>query len=262
MLRFTFTSRELKPKLRRFLNLNNKPVRAKAFNAGVQTVIVTIPGNFAWGFVVGLGMINLGLTIFQSSAFNVLVYSGSAQMVAMPLMSAGVSLSLVFFATFMACIRFVLYSAAMAPALHHLPLPMRLLISALSIDAAIGLFLTRHAQSIADKKIFAHRITYLFGMNLLIWCAWSSGVFAGIFAAGALPTSAKFSYLGIVALLGITVAMMRSKATIACAVASAIVATLTQEWPYKLGLLCAITVGIAVGYSLENKSNTSLGSAK
>ncbi len=245
--------------MRRFLNLKNKPVRAKAFNAGVQTVIATIPGNFAWGFVVGLGMINLGLSVFQSSAFNVLVYSGSAQMVAMPLMAAGVSLSLVFFATFMACIRFVLYSAAMAPALHHLPLSTRLFVSAFSIDAAIGLFLTRRAQSIKGERIFAHRITYLLGMNLLIWSAWSSGVFAGIFAAGALPTSAKFSYLGIVALLGITVAMMRSKAAIACAVASTVVATLAQEWPYKLGLLCAIVVGIAVGYSLETKPKSPLG---
>jgi predicted branched-subunit amino acid permease len=240
--------------LRRFLNLNNKPIRAKAFKLGVQTVVATVPGNFAWGFVVGLGMINLGLSVFQSSAFNVLVYSGSAQMVAMPLMAAGVGLSLVFFTSFMACIRFVLYSAAMAPALHHLPLRKRLFVSAFSIDAAIGLFLTRRAQSIKDERIFAHRITFLLGMNLLIWTAWSSGVFAGIFAAGALPTSAKFSYLGIVALLGITVAMMRTKASIACAVASALVATLAQEWPYKLGLLCAILVGIAVGFSLEQKS--------
>jgi predicted branched-subunit amino acid permease len=247
--------------LRRFLNLKNKPLRAKAFKAGIQTVFATIPGNFAWGFVVGLGMINLGLSVFQSSAFNVLVYSGSAQMVAMPLMAAGVSLSLVFFATFMACIRFVLYSAAMAPALHHLPLPKRLFVSALSIDAAIGLFLARRAQSIRGEQTFPHRITFLLGMNLLIWSAWSSGVFAGIFAAGALPTSAKFSYLGIVALLGITVAMMRSKASVACAIASALVATLTQEWPYKLGLLCAILIGIAVGYSLEQKTQPVAGAA-
>ncbi len=239
--------------MRRFLNLNNKPARAKAFKAGVQTVIATIPGNFAWGFVVGLGMINLGLSVVQSSAFNVLVYSGSAQMVAMPLMAAGVSVSLVLLASFMACIRFVLYSAAMAPALHHLPLPKRLFVSAISIDAAIGLFLAIRAQSVNGERIFAHRVTFLLGMNLLIWSAWTTGVFAGIFAAGALPASAKFSYLGVVALLGITVAMMRSKAALSCAIASALVATWAQHWPFKLGLLCAILVGVATGFSIDQR---------
>jgi predicted branched-subunit amino acid permease len=248
--------------LHNYFNFNNKPARAQAFKAGIQTMIATIPGNFAWGLVVGLGMINLGLTVFQSSAFNVLVYSGSAQMVAMPLMAAGASITLVFIASFMACIRFVLYSAAMAPALHHLPLPKRLFISALSIDAAIGLFLAHRAQSIKDGKIFSHRVTFLLGMNLLIWSAWSSGVFAGIFAASALPASAKFSYLGIVALLGITVAMMRSKAALACAVASGLVAIMAQGWPYKLGLLFAILVGVAVGFSIDQKLSKPTGAAK
>jgi predicted branched-subunit amino acid permease len=226
-----------------------KSIRKHHFKEGVNTVLVTVPGNFAWGFVVGLGMINLGLSVLQSSAFNVLVYSGSAQMVAMPLMAVQASLSLVFLASFMACIRFVLYSAAMAPALHHLPLKQRLFVSAFSIDAAIGLFLSRRAQSISGELGFPHRISFLMGMNALIWSAWTSGVFAGIFAAGLLPSSAKFSYLGVVALFGIAVGMIRTKAAVVCAIASAIVAVLANGWAYQLGLLTAIIVGVATGFA-------------
>jgi predicted branched-subunit amino acid permease len=227
-----------------------KPLRKRAFKDGVNTVLVTVPGNFAWGFVVGLGMINLGLSVFESAAFNVLVYSGSAQMVAMPLMAAKASLSLVFLASFMACIRFVLYSAAMAPVLHHLPLKQRLFVSAFSIDAAIGLFLVRREQSTRGVQSFPHRISFLMGMNALIWSAWTSGVFAGIFAAGLLPSSSKFSYLGIVALFGIAIGMMRSRASVACAIASAVVAVLASSWPFQLGLLTAILVGIATGFAV------------
>jgi predicted branched-subunit amino acid permease len=226
-----------------------KRLRRVAFKEGVNTVLVTVPGNFAWGFVVGLGMINLGLSVFQSSAFNLLVYSGSAQMVAMPLMAVKASLTLVFFASFMASIRFVLYSAAMAPALHHLPLKLRLFVSAFSIDAAIGLFLARRSLSTSGQQSFPHRISFLMGMNTLIWSAWTSGVFAGIFAAGLLPSSPKFSYLGIVALFGIAIGMIRTRAAIACAVASAVVAVLAGSWPYQLGLLTAIIVGIATGFA-------------
>ncbi len=232
------------------------PQRARAFKDGVALVLATVPGNFAWGFVVGLGMINLGLSIFQSSVFNLLVYSGSAQMVAMPLMSTKTSISLVLLASFMACIRFVLYSAAMAPLLHHLPLRQRLFVSAFSIDAAIGLFLARRETHVREQTLFTQRVAFLMGMNTLIWCAWTSGVFAGIFAAGALPASPKFSFLGVVALFGIAVSMIRTRAAIACAIASAIVAVLAQGWPYQLGLLTSILVGLAVGFSALVREQT------
>jgi predicted branched-subunit amino acid permease len=232
---------------------SKKPLRRRAFKDGVLKVLVTFPGNFAWGFVVGLAMINLGLSVYQSASFNLLVYSGSAQMVAMPLMAAQASLTLVFIASFMGCIRFIIYSAAMAPRLHHLPLKSRLFVSAFSIDAAIGLFLARHEQHLNAKTNFAHRISYLLGMNGFIWTAWTLGVFVGIFAAGLLPASPKFSYLGILALLGIAIGMVRSRATVACAVASAVVAVLCSAWPYQLGLLTAILVGIALGFASQTR---------
>jgi predicted branched-subunit amino acid permease len=124
-----------------------------------------------------------------------------------------------------------------------------LFVSAFSIDAAIGLFLSRRAQSISGELGFPHRISFLMGMNALIWSAWTSGVFAGIFAAGLLPSSAKFSYLGVVALFGIAVGMIRTKAAVVCAIASAIVAVLANGWPYQLGLLTAIIVGVATGFA-------------
>jgi predicted branched-subunit amino acid permease len=196
-------------------------------------------------------MINLGLTTAQSLSFAFLVYSGSAQMVAMPLMGVGAAISLVLLAGFMACIRFVIYSAAMAPALHHLSLGKRLFVGAFSIDAAVGFFLARGQQSGRGKPLFTNRIAFMMGMNAIIWAAWTSGVVAGVLAAGALPTSPKFTYLGIVALLGITVALIQSKAGLACALASAAVSLLLSHWPYQLGLLAAIMVGVATGYSLS-----------
>jgi predicted branched-subunit amino acid permease len=216
-----------------------------------MTMLATVPGNFAWGFVVGLGMINLGLTTLQGLGFGFLVYSGSAQMVAMPLMGAKAAISLVILASFMACIRFVIYSAAMSPCLHHLPLAKRLFIGVFSIDAAIAMFLTKKRQSGGKNPVFTNRISFLMGMNTIIWVAWTGGIVAGIFAAGALPASPKFTYLGIVALLGITVAMVQNRAGIACALASGAVSVLLNHLPYQLGLLIAIGVGVACGYSLS-----------
>jgi predicted branched-subunit amino acid permease len=218
---------------------------------GVSTVVATFPGNFAWGFVVGLSMVNLGLSTLQSLGFAILVYSGSAQMVAMPLMAQSTAISFVCLAAFLGCIRFIIYSAAMAPNLNHLPLPLRLFVSAFSIDSAIGLYLARRANEQESKGSFAHRIAFLVGMNSLVWTAWMSGMVTGIFAAAALPASEKFSYLGIVALIGIVVVMVQNRAGWACVLASAVVSLLTLHWPHQLGLFMSIVVGMAIGFGLN-----------
>jgi predicted branched-subunit amino acid permease len=225
-----------------------KPKRKAAFLAGVQVMLATIPGNFAWGLVVGLGMINAGLSMSQSLGFALLVYSGSAQMVAVPLMSAGAALGLTLLAAALACIRFVIYSAAIAPALHRAPLRTRLFVGTVSIDGAIGMFLLRCSKTGPGKPPFTHRISYLLGMDAPVWAAWTTGMLVGIFAAGLLPASPKFTYLGIVAMMGILVPMVRDRASLSCAVVSATVSLFTFHWPYQLGLLTAILAGIATGF--------------
>jgi predicted branched-subunit amino acid permease len=227
-----------------------KPRRKQAFMDGVHVMLATIPGNFAWGFVVGLGMINAGLSTLQSLGFAVLVYSGTAQMVSLPLMSAGASIGLILLAAGLACIRFVIYAAAIAPALHHVPLGKRLLVAAFSIDGAIGMFLLRRAQTGPGKPPFTHRVSYLLGMDAPVYLSWTSGLIVGIFAAGAMPASPKFTYLGIIAMLGILMPMVRERSTILCALVSALVALLTVHWPYQLGLMTAIFAGISAGFGM------------
>lgn len=219
-------------------------------------MLATVPGNFAWGFVVGLGMVNTGLSLVQSLSYALAVYSGSAQMVALPLLGSGAALSLLGLAVLLACIRFMIYSAALSTSLNHLPMAKRLFVGAFSIDGAIGLFLQKRSRSGPGRKAFTHRISYLMGMNTIVWSAWTSGMVMGIFAAGLLPPSEKFTYLGIVALLGIVVPMIRDRAALCCALAAGVVALLTAHWPYQLGLLGAILVGIATGFASKQRLQT------
>ncbi len=212
-------------------------------------MLATIPGNFAWGLVVGLGMLNAGLSMGQSLAFALMVYSGSAQMVALPLMTAGAAVGLIVLAAALACIRFVIYSAAIAPALHHVPTRWRLFVGAMSIDGAIGMFLLRRSRTGPGQPPFTHRVSYLIGLNAPVWSAWTSGLVVGILAAGMLPASPKFTYLGIVAMMGILVPMVRGRSAVICAIVSAAVSLFTFHWPYQLGLLTAIVAGIGAGFA-------------
>jgi predicted branched-subunit amino acid permease len=243
----------------RFKPTQIKPKRWAAFVAGMEVMLATIPGNFAWGFVVGLGMINGGLSTLQSLGFAVLVYSGTAQMVALPLMTAGAAKALILLAAGLACIRFVIYAAAIAPKLHHIPIAKRMFVAAFSIDGAIGMFLLRCSLTGPGKPAFTHRVSYLLGMDAPVYASWTLGLIVGIFAAGAMPASPKFTYLGIVAMMGILVPMVRDRATLLCGVVSAVVSLFTFHWPYQLGLLTAIFAGIGAGFLGRTGTGTPVG---
>jgi predicted branched-subunit amino acid permease len=177
------------------------------------------------------------------------VYSGTAQMVALPLMTAGAAKTLIVLAVGLACIRFVIYAFALAPKLHHIPLRKRLFVGAFSIDGAIGMFLMRCSETGPGKPAFTHRVSYLLGMDAPVYTSWTIGLIVGILAAGLMPASPKFTYLGIVAMMGILVPMVRDRATVLCALVSAAVSLFTLHWPYQLGLLAAIFAGIAAGFA-------------
>ena len=52
---------------------------------GVKTGLPTLFGIAAWGMVVGIAMVKTGLTVLQASGMTLLVFAGSAQLAALPL---------------------------------------------------------------------------------------------------------------------------------------------------------------------------------
>jgi predicted branched-subunit amino acid permease len=189
-------------------------------------------------------MINAGLSVPQALVFALVVYSGTAQMVALPLIMANASIGIIAIAGFLAGVRFLIYSAAMAGNLRRLPILRSWRAAYLTVDAAAGVFLQRRDDR-ADR--FTHRTTFLEAMNWTMWCFWMTGLVVGIIGAGWLPSSPKFSYLGVLAMFIMVIPMLKSRPFWLCAGAAAIVALLTFHWPYKLGLLAAIAAGISVG---------------
>jgi predicted branched-subunit amino acid permease len=62
----------------------------------------------------------------------------------------------------------------------------------------------------------------------------------------------------IATFIGIAVPMMRTRPQVASALVAAVVALLTWELPYKLGLIAAALAGIVVGVWLERRAERQL----
>ncbi|MEY2782025.1 MAG: inner membrane protein YgaZ, partial [Pseudomonadota bacterium] len=63
--------------------------RHPAFVQGMREVSPQAPGIAAWGLMTGVAMVKSGMSVFEASAMTLLVFAGSSQLAAIPLIVAG-----------------------------------------------------------------------------------------------------------------------------------------------------------------------------
>lgn len=99
----------------------------------------------------------------------------------------------------------------------------------------------------------AQKHWFFLGAGLALWGAWQLSTAAGIFLGAQIPTSWSLDFTLALTFIAIMVPAVRDRPTLAAALTSGIVALLTYDLPYKLGLLLAALCGIAVGLWSENE---------
>jgi predicted branched-subunit amino acid permease len=215
--------------------------------AGARSVLPVILGTAGWGVVTGIAMVKAGLTVPQAIAMALLVYSGTALLASLPLLAVGASLPVIWLAALLANLRFLAYSAVVAGEFRRLPAVLKLGIGHLTTDSGLAAYLGGSARGAPA----AHRTARYFGSTLPVFIAWKTGTVAGVLLAGAIPTSPKLSYFGVLAVLAIVGPMLRTVPAVAAALAAGAVALLARDWPYQGGMLAAIAVGVVVALVLD-----------
>ncbi|MCX7782547.1 MAG: AzlC family ABC transporter permease, partial [Meiothermus sp.] len=86
------------------------PTPQAAFWRGVLVSLPILVGIVPFGLVTGIAGIKAGLSAVEVTVMSVLVYAGAAQLVALQLMGAGASVFLVWLATLVVNLRYLMYS--------------------------------------------------------------------------------------------------------------------------------------------------------
>lgn len=220
---------------------------AAAWREGFQVGLPTLFGLVAWGMVVGVAMVKSGLTVMQASAMTLLVYSGSAQLASLPLIAAGAPVGVIFATAFVVNLRFVIFSALLAPHFSRLPLFQRFYLGYISGDLTTALFLQRYPRAAPERG----KLSFLKGLLYPTWAAWQAGTFAGIFLGSAVPTEWQLGFAGTLAILCILVPLIINSAALCGVLVAGVVSVLAHGLPYKLGLLLAVVVGMATAIAVE-----------
>jgi predicted branched-subunit amino acid permease len=227
----------------------SRDVEKRAFREGLKVCAPTMPGIFAWGMVTGMAMVKTGLTIWQALGMTFIVFAGSAQLAALPLIVANAPLWVVFVTALVVNLRFVIFAAAVGPHFAHLPWYKRIWHGYFNADITVGLFPQRFpAETIYRTE---GKVGFFTGIGYPNWAAWQAGSVAGILLASQIPQSWGIGFAGTLALLAVTIPLTINAAALAGVVVAAAAAVAGTALPYRLGLLLAVVVGMMAAMAVD-----------
>jgi predicted branched-subunit amino acid permease len=215
--------------------------RKEAFALGRRAILPFLPGAFAWGMISGVAMVKGGLAVPWAIAMSLLVYAGSAQLAALPLIVAGAPLWVIVATGFITNLRFVIYSAALRPYFSHHTFARRVVIGYFMTDFTFVRFM-RSAQEGAMPE--RHRDAWFAGVCSSNWITWQISAISGIIGASYVPTEWGLEFTGTLALVALVGPSLNASPAVVGAVVAAVVAVIAHALPFKLGLFCGALAGI------------------
>ena len=185
--------------------------RHPEFRQGALDALAVAPGLAAWGLMTGVAMMNSGMSTAEALLMAVIVFAGSSQLAAIPLLTAGAPMWVILATGFCVNLRFVVFSAHMRPYVMHLPLWQRLVSGYFTTDISYVLFIRRFPRQGADAAQRHAQLAYLAGNCGVIWAAWVGCSVLGVVLANFVPVSWGLGFAGILALLGILCSLISNR---------------------------------------------------
>jgi predicted branched-subunit amino acid permease len=178
---------------------------------------------------------------------TLLVFAGSAQLAALPLIAANAPIWVIFVTALVINLRFVIFSVLLAPHFASLPWHKRLGLGFVSGDISVALYLQRYP----DPEPLPGKVSFLKGLLYPNCAAWQVGSIIGIFLGNAVPTEWGLGFAGTLAIVCILVPMVSNRPALCGVLVAGAVSVLAAGLPYKLGLLAAVVVGMATAMIVE-----------
>lgn len=233
----------------RWYSLQVNDAQRRAFMRGLRDAIAPLIAVGTWGFVTGIAIVKSGLTESMAALMTLMVYAGSAQLTALPLIESAAPLWLIFAAGLVVNIRFIIFGAALHPYFRHMSWPRRFGLGLLTSDIGFVLFMARYSDS---KRVgSSQQLWYFLGIVVPGWFIWNSCSLVGVYMGSFVPSSWSLDFAAILALLAIIIPLVKTRPMVMCLLITGVVAWFGQPLPLRLGLAVAVIAGVTAGVVSE-----------
>ena len=213
------------------------------FRAGFAEMLPACIGMVPFALVCGVGAAAAGASVLGALGLSAIVFSGAAQVLAVQLLAAGAPLAVVVLTCFVAGLRFVIYSAAMAPYLR--PLPARW-------QQGLAFLLTDQAFAASIRRFNAGGDAHAGGMHFLgggfaLWLFWQVMNLAGYFVGNLIPARWSLDFAVPLCFIALLAPHFRNAPTVTAAAVAGFLVIALEALPMKLALIVAGILGIVAG---------------
>jgi predicted branched-subunit amino acid permease len=225
--------------------------RHPAFREGMRDILAVAPGIWAWGLMTGVAMVQSGLSVDVATAMTVLVYAGSSQLAATPMMAAGAPFWVVIATAFCVNLRFVVFSMHLRQYLMPWPRWQRMCVGYMTADLSYVMFVKRFPHPAQDQAGQRAEMAYLSGNVFLNWFGWQIASLVGVFMASQIPGSWGLGFAGVLALVGVMCSLSDTHLRRVSAGVSGAAAVAAFALPLKLNIVVGIAAAVAMCLLLE-----------
>jgi predicted branched-subunit amino acid permease len=217
------------------------------FRAGFAEMLPACLALIPFGLVCGVGAAAAGADFAGALGMSAIIFSGAAQILASQMMAAGAPVAVVILTCAVLGLRFLMYSAAMAPAVKPLPPRWR---------QAIAFLLTDQVFAASIRKFDAHGDARRGGMHFLgggmaLWGFWQVTNAAGFFAGNVIPAAWSLEFTVPLCFIALLAPTLRSAPHVCAAVVAGIAVMAFEALPMRLNLIAAGLIGIVAGAVVE-----------
>ena len=203
----------------------------------------------------GIAMAKSTLTVQQAIAMSLLVYAGSAQLAALPLIAVGAPIWVILLTSFMVNLRFVIFSLGLQAHFAYLSTWRRIVLGYFTTDFSYLSHIKRFPKPETKEELAADkerlRLYSMMGFQAANWLAWQVSSITGILLASQIPKDWGLEFAGAVALVVIIGPMLDRASARWAAVTAGVVAVMTYGIPFRLNIILAIGAAVFVGMVLD-----------
>jgi predicted branched-subunit amino acid permease len=220
----------------------------REFARGARDMTSTALGIGAWGLLTGIAMAKSDLAMPLAVLMSLLVFAGSAQLAALPLLAGGAPLWVIWATAACVNLRFVIFSAGWRRYFGALPRGRRLRMAYFAADLNYVLFMKRFPE----PPPLAQGVPYFWGGVALNWTSWQVPSLIGLYVGDSIPPQWGVGFAGTLALLGLTLSLLHDCATWVAAGVAGAAAVAAYALPLKLNILVAIAAAVAIGLVMDH----------
>ncbi len=207
---------------------------------GFKGMLPITMGVIPFGAVMGTVSSEAQLTFFQTVTMNILVFAGAAQLASVELMTKHAASIVVVVTGLVINLRFLLYSAALSPALQKSSFFVKLAAAYPITDQSYAV-MSAHQDKL---KTHAESIQFYFGTCACMMLAWHLSVIAGFIFGNFAPSTWALDYAVPLSFVALVIPTLKNQKYVIVAAFSSVVSVMLHPLPYKIGLI--LTAALAI----------------